>query len=764
MRPLKLTLKNFLSYGEDPQTISFDVDSIISFVGNNGHGKSALLESITWALWGQARRGQGVSKSDDMIMHLGSSHMFVTLEIKVKNDHYKIHRTCEKKHNRIYTTLELYSIINEEEKNLSSSHQKDTQLLIEKIIGISYDMFINTVYLKQGNSNEFSKKTAKERKDILCSILKIDQIEQLRQHILDDIKIILQDRTVLLKLEERLLDTKKEHQLSIYQKDLHTFVTEKELIAEQFIQLEKTYTTFFQEQTNIATLYQAALKKKEGHEKQIETLYTAYKIACITYNQYKKAYCELEKINKYHHSALSIVDIEKDIIEKEQEKIDITNSFNNEIKEYQSIFQKKLEDTNNEIVAFLDHANDSTVLQLKQKLYHYNEILTQYQNDNEICYLCQDNITENITYQEYIEALKKNKIQLEKEIITYTSEKKTILSTFEYKKKEIITIHETQKQTSQQKYKKDIHQKDNELLMLFEKKKEYLLTLSYKEKKQFLTQEIVSFRNKDMTAQLKQTIKKLYEQKKELQKCHIDIISTKATIDRDEKQVYLYQQKISEYQKKNEELQKQITQLQSYITILEAQIAQDKDELTQLQIKIKETEQILKIKSNLAHILSKNNLQAALIEEAIPIIEEEANIILQKLTNGSSKIYIESIKDLKSGTIKETLDIKIADHIGLRYYEFFSGGESFRIDLALRIALVKLLAQKSGHHIKTFIIDEGFGSQDTQNLEIIIDTLYLLQNEFDLIIIISHLNDMKEQFPVQFYIEKTIQGSIIRQI
>ena len=38
-------------------------------------------------------------------------------------------------------------------------------------------------------------------------------------------------------------------------------------------------------------------------------------------------------------------------------------------------------------------------------------------------------------------------------------------------------------------------------------------------------------------------------------------------------------------------------------------------------------------------------------------------IILQKLTNGSSKIYIESIKDLKSGSIKETLDIKIADHI-----------------------------------------------------------------------------------------------------
>lgn len=40
----------------------------------------------------------------------------------------------------------------------------------------------------------------------------------------------------------------------------------------------------------------------------------------------------------------------------------------------------------------------------------------------------------------------------------------------------------------------------------------------------------------------------------------------------------------------------------------------------------------------------------------------------------------------------------------------------------------------------------------------------MLQNEFDLILIISHLNDMKEQFPIQFYIEKTVKGSIITQL
>jgi exonuclease SbcC len=102
--------------------------------------------------------------------------------------------------------------------------------------------------------------------------------------------------------------------------------------------------------------------------------------------------------------------------------------------------------------------------------------------------------------------------------------------------------------------------------------------------------------------------------------------------------------------------------------------------------------------------------------------------------------------------------------LGGKTNEFFSGGESFKIDLALRIALVKLLTQKSGQAIRTFIIDEGFGSQDTQSLEKMIDVLYALQNEFDLIILISHLTDMKEQFPGQFFIRKTPTGSVIQKL
>ena len=90
--------------------------------------------------------------------------------------------------------------------------------------------------------------------------------------------------------------------------------------------------------------------------------------------------------------------------------------------------------------------------------------------------------------------------------------------------------------------------------------------------------------------------------------------------------------------------------------------------------------------------------------------------LLAKLTDNQTQLFIESLRDLKKGGTKETLDIKISDAVGIRPYELFSGGEAFRIDFALRIAISKLLARRAGTSLQTLIIDEGFGSQDEDGL------------------------------------------------
>ena len=167
---------------------------------------------------------------------------------------------------------------------------------------------------------------------------------------------------------------------------------------------------------------------------------------------------------------------------------------------------------------------------------------------------------------------------------------------------------------------------------------------------------------------------------------------------------------------------------------------------------------------SIAQALGKDGIQALLIEDAIPEIEHEANQLLARLTDNQAQIFIESLRDLKKGGTKETLDIKISDPMGIRPYELFSGGEAFRIDFALRIAISKLLARRAGTSLQTLIIDEGFGSQDEEGLSRMMDAIYKIQDNFSKVIIVSHLATMKDQFPVHFVIEKGPQGSFVNVV
>jgi len=94
----------------------------------------------------------------------------------------------------------------------------------------------------------------------------------------------------------------------------------------------------------------------------------------------------------------------------------------------------------------------------------------------------------------------------------------------------------------------------------------------------------------------------------------------------------------------------------------------------------------------------------------------------------------------------------------------FSGGEAFRIDFALRIAISKLLAQRAGTSLQTLVIDEGFGSQDEEGLGQIMDAIYKIQDDFLKVIIVSHLTSMKDQFPVHFVVEKGAEGSFVNVV
>ena len=177
-------------------------------------------------------------------------------------------------------------------------------------------------------------------------------------------------------------------------------------------------------------------------------------------------------------------------------------------------------------------------------------------------------------------------------------------------------------------------------------------------------------------------------------------------------------------------------------------------EREKVEKQLAEAQEEIWVYQQLNDAFGKDGIQALIIENAIPEIEKEANAILSRLTDNRIQISIESLRDLKKGGTRETLDIKIADEVGERSYHLYSGGEAFRTDFALRIALSRVLAMRAGTRLRTLIIDEGFGTQDSQGLEQLIDAIQEISKDFDKVLVVTHLSDLKNAFPVQIEVTK----------
>ena len=182
-----------------------------------------------------------------------------------------------------------------------------------------------------------------------------------------------------------------------------------------------------------------------------------------------------------------------------------------------------------------------------------------------------------------------------------------------------------------------------------------------------------------------------------------------------------------------------------------AELAQERDELRQ---DLQGTQRQAWIYQQLDKAFGKDGIQALIIENAVPQIAEEANAILARLTDNRIQVSFESLRDLKKGGTRETLDVKIADEVGERSYHLYSGGEAFRTNFALRIALSKVLAMRSGTRLHTLFIDEGFGTQDEQGLEQLIEAIQKISEDFKKVLIVTHLDQLKAAFPVQIEVAK----------
>lgn len=898
MIPLEIKLRNFLSYGPHTETIAFEPYHFICLSGKNGHGKSALLDALTWALWGQARKTSGTSKADEGLVHLGQTHMMVCLDFRCKNEHYRVRREFVKTGKKKQSLLD-FGIINKNGDSYTSLSEKSIRLTQEKIhsvLGLDYNSCTNSIFLRQGQANEFSCKSPKERKEILSTILGLTTFDTLKQHAQEKVRShhqqdkhlqnakelletelekypkLMQTYDLLCKKitqheteEKKLSQNLQEHtaqQEKVYQ-DLH----KKELITFQQNQLTTSYKEKSEYLQELRKQWRTLLKKIRAknltthynfsqlvqQEKQLEEakynreylttqlytqkeyFYTLTQQLLTLYNDklsqthttyqtyaYQKKQTEQEiltqdkqlslkveeykeiqtllstltaQLNKYKQQAFILSKKEKDFERKKifyQRWIVKGNNLKASAQDVHQKYSFMTSAEKSECPVCLQEVKGSEKERLLTLFTSQQSYFTHQINrlKNIIPHLKQTLHTE-FHNLEQLRAEQKEATRVEEKLRTNQEKIKTVKTAVqEYRthratlQKKLCSLQQEEKESQQaylklknnkdaflqqqEKYKslaykiaqleKDInnisydakaHQNLKQLLLELQKEQEVSTHLTHYQQ--------LSNEKKELIHKLCSELRSLKKQQQALaEKVEVFTALEKELTQLNTKKNELELQK-QQFSQQKEELIEERGRLQQHKVILEKK----QEEHEQFLIKIKKNQTVLQDYQLIAQALGKDGIQGLLIEEAIPEIEYDANNLLGKLTDNQAQIFIESTRDLKSGGTKETLDIKISDALGIRPYELFSGGEAFRIDFSLRIAISKLLARRSGTSLQTLIIDEGFGSQDEEGLHHITEALYKIQDDFEKIIIVSHLSSMKSQFPTHFHVSKTTQGSTI---
>lgn len=895
MIPLKLQIKNFLSYGPQTQTIDFTAHHLICLTGRNGHGKSALLDAITWALWGQARKVGNVSKPDEGILRLGQSSMMVSLDFRVRDVEYRVRREFTITGSKAASNLDI-GVIEPETgrlRGLTDKTIRATQEVITSIIGLDYDTFVNSAFLRQGQSNEFSKKSPKERKEVLASILGLNRYEDLKKAALDKIRVLNTDREhrrlTCTDLQAQLLNREKlaathnvlcsametlSKQIATGAQQEEALVTHRtlcdvHLLEDEKLRLKGEHSALIYQSTvarilELATAWRNthrmlrrarhsngtthmrtiladlearslqrtklveqlfALKSEEQRLKSLAMIQARERIDVLrkTAHQLYEARVATERDTALLDAQLQELRSKIAASEKEQATVvtqiaTLTQMSKTLVKESERFERRKA------WYHAMTAQGTARHTELKQIMQRHT-LMTHEESPS--CPLCEQNVSAG--RRRYMLASFERRAHLLNHQITRLSRVLTTLkdalvtdharisaqttadherATCEKKLHELRTIHTQLVHTisdretvyarlsaqciesaqrhataeqvvtaAEQTIEQDIarHPAYHACTTALIQHEKELAELAYDPVQHAMLKEqagsVITYDEIDRLItenrargqaihELIVTAKKIQRESKEItvqRKQYATALQEQRRIDEELKQIRALRAQLAQTQSERIAERATIEQQLAHLQSLQERMAQYEREEKELAQKIQEY-------SDLAHAVGKDGIQALLIEESIPEIEEEANYLLTKLTDNQAHLSIESLRDLKSGATKETLDIKISDAMGIRAYELFSGGEAFRIDLALRIALSKLLARRAGATLQTLIIDEGFGSQDEEGIAHIMEALYKIQDDFSKIIIVSHMPSMKDQFPVHIAIHKGTQGSTARVI
>ena len=811
MIPLKLTLENFKCYRRDVPTLHLAGVHIACLCGGNGHGKSSLLDAIAWAVWGEA-----VHRPQEELVHLGEQDMRVELEFEVggtadvRGQHYRVIRRYTRGSGRTRAgaaSLELQvapgtgaDASEVEFRSISGNSVRETEAQVRKLVGMDYDTFVNSAFLVQGRAGEFTTKRPADRQRVLGEILGLGFYDRLQerarqkardyasdiQRIQGETQAWTQELTRRPEYEEELprveadLDRARS-ELATAQQESATLREQVESLRGQKLEMENLGG---QQDTAREELEQLQAQASQHGQRVVEweavasretevvqafALLTEHRTQDEKLNRLLEPYARLqERQGPLSQQVEALPSLEAALTEA-QDRLAAVEERGGALQAQRAELQE---------MEVRQQTLSAENQRLRQEMDGLRSKVDMLSEGDARCPLCGTELGEE--GKEHIAA----EYEAQGKLFAQQYRQNTAtLGDMEPRHREQATaVEKEEKELSESR--RQLHGRIAALSQQLEEARKAPAEL------EALRQELAGL-GYDPSAhqEVKEAIQKLAsaaEEHRLLQQATDGLPQERdnlgrvtALAKRREEAIAQAEERMVAIRRSVEALPALEQQMEGVETrcrtlherqqemvarhgFLEARLR----EYIDTEAKKAEAEAELSrmagerdVFEQLATAFGRTGVQALLVEAAMPELEVEANRLLGRMTDNTMHLKLETQRESQRGEQVETLEIKVADALGTRSYETFSGGEAFRINLALRIALSKLLAHRAGAPLPTLFIDEGFGTQDAPGRERILVVIQSIAEDFQCILVITHMDEVKDAFPVRIEVQKTPSGS-----
>ncbi len=861
MIPIHLSLAGFLSYN-DLVEIDFRTFDLACISGPNGAGKSSLLDAITWALFGQAR------KRDDSLINTRSDTAEVSFTFDYEGNRYRVLRAKTRGKSMV---LEFHirqaageagdNGAGEVWKPLTEHTLRDTQAQIEGILRLDYETFINAAFFLQGKADQFTQQRPGDRKRILSSILGLEIWEMYRARAGEQRRDVQAEMDTLdgrlKEIESELAEEeeRKAHLASL--KGQLESLSKTRAASERALESLRQIAISLNEQRKLVTTLDRQLEaaaqasqtlqarlaaRQEEQAAYSETIERAPEIEAA-YQSWREARSDLARweeiaarFREYEdrrstprqeiETARALLEAELHTLTEKQAEVQSAESERQELESQLAAVKDALaaaEEVLGHRAALedsLQEARDAKTAAaaenplLKAEMERLKQRIDQLASvEGAVCPLCGQPLSEpdraaligQLTVEgqdkgdryranrQLLESAEARVLELEarvgelagaddelrdrtREVDRGTARLADIQTQASaWEASGALRLAEIREALAGGKYAPEararLEEIDAELKIIgydaaahdSARKAE---TAGRAAEEEYRGLENARAALAPLAREIKELESQIQSQEAELSRQrddHAQAAASLAALEAQAPDLESAEQELYRLQEDENRLRMEVGAARQKVLVLDDLKARKTalgEERERLATQISQYRQ-------LERAFGKDGVPALLIEQALPQIETRANELLDRLSSGSMSVRFATqaaYKDTRRSDLKETLDILISDSAGTRDYELYSGGEAFRVNFAIRLALSEVLAQRAGARLQTLVIDEGFGSQDSAGRQRLLEAINLVRPDFAKILVITHIDELKDAFPSRLEVEKTATGSAVTLI